>query len=44
LVMNRLPVVFHHLGAPRLKNIARPVHVFLVELVKSRSVDTTNYP
>jgi TolB-like protein/Tfp pilus assembly protein PilF len=30
-VMNRLPVTFHHLGAPVMKNITRTVHVYSVE-------------
>ncbi len=30
-VTNRLPVAFHDLGTPPLKNIARPVRVFAVE-------------
>lgn len=32
-VMNRLPVQFHDLGTPPMKNIARPVQVFRVEWV-----------
>ncbi len=43
-VLNRLPVVFHHLGAPPMKNIARPVHVFLVEWIESGIVQSTTYP
>jgi adenylate cyclase len=43
-VLNRLPVVFHHLGAPPMKNIARPVHVFLVEWIESGAVGSTPYP
>ena len=30
-VMNRLPLKFHHLGAPVMKNIMRTVHVYSVE-------------
>ena len=30
-VMNRLPLTFHHLGAPAMKNITRTVHVYSVE-------------
>ena len=30
-VMNRLPLTFHHLGAPVMKNITRTVHVYSVE-------------
>jgi TolB-like protein/class 3 adenylate cyclase/Tfp pilus assembly protein PilF len=30
-VMNRLPLKFHHLGAPVMKNITRTVHVYSVE-------------
>jgi adenylate cyclase len=30
-VMNRLPLIFHHLGTPVMKNIARIVHVYSVE-------------
>lgn len=33
-VAGRLPVTFHDLGTPPLKNIARPVRVFAVELSK----------
>jgi adenylate cyclase len=43
-VLNRLPVVFHHLGAPPMKNIARPVHVFLVEWIESGAIGSTPYP
>ena len=30
-VMNRLPLTFHHLGTPVMKNIMRTVHVYSVE-------------
>ena len=30
-VINRLPLTFHHLGAPAMKNIMRTVHVYSVE-------------
>jgi len=30
-VMNRLPLTFHHLGTPVMKNITRTVHVYSVE-------------
>ncbi|MCP3398040.1 adenylate/guanylate cyclase domain-containing protein [Bradyrhizobium sp. CCGB20] len=30
-VINRLPLTFHHLGAPVMKNIMRTVHVYSVE-------------
>lgn len=43
-VLNRLPVVFHHLGAPPMKNIARQVHVFLVEWIESDTVENTTHP
>src|SRR5258705_3272714 len=32
-VMNRLPVAFHDLGMPSLKNIVRPVRVFAIEWI-----------
>jgi adenylate cyclase len=43
-VLNRLPVVFHHLGAPPMKNIARQVHVFLVEWIEGGTVENTTHP
>lgn len=33
-IMNRLPVVFHDLGTPPMKNINRPIRVFSVEWVE----------
>ena len=34
-VMNRLPVAFHDLGTPPMKNIVRPIRVFAVEWTDS---------
>ena len=35
-VTNRLPLVFHDLGSPPLKNINRPVRVFAIEWVEGK--------
>ena len=35
-VINRLPVVFHDLGTPPMKNINRPIRVFAVEWVEEK--------
>src|SRR5262245_436298 len=35
-VTNRLPVVFHDLGTPPMKNINRPVRVFAIEWVEGK--------
>jgi len=37
-VMNRLPVAFHDLGMPSLKNIVRPVRVFAIEWIGGQVV------
>ena len=43
-VNNRLPVVFHDLGTPPLKNISRPVRVFTVEWVEEGKSASTLQP
>lgn len=43
-VMNRLPVAFHDLGVPPMKNIVRPVRVFLVEWIESGKTELASYP
>ena len=43
-VMNRLPVVFHDLGMPPMKNINRPVRVFAVEWVEGGKSDLVVQP
>src|SRR5260221_3018388 len=37
-VMNRLPLVFHDLGMPSLKNIVRPVRVFAIEWIGGQGI------
>jgi adenylate cyclase len=43
-VMNRLPVAFHDLGTPPMKNINRPVRVFAVEWVEGGKSDIIVQP
>src|SRR6516165_5392473 len=43
-VMNRLPLTFHHLGMPPMKNINRPVRVFAVEWVEGGKSDLVVQP
>jgi adenylate cyclase len=43
-VNTRLAVTFHDLGTPRLKNIARQVHVFAVEWVETGARDAADQP
>jgi adenylate cyclase len=43
-VMNRLPVVFHDLGTPPMKNINRPIRVFAVEWVEGGKSDLVVQP
>jgi TolB-like protein/class 3 adenylate cyclase len=43
-VASRLPVRFHDLGAPPLKNIMRPVHVFAVEWLSSETREPLEQP
>jgi adenylate cyclase len=43
-VMNRLPLVFHDLGMPSMKNINRPVRVFAVEWVEGGKSDLVVQP
>ncbi|QHP68115.1 adenylate/guanylate cyclase domain-containing protein [Bradyrhizobium sp. LCT2] len=43
-VMNRLPVVFHDLGTPPMKNINRAVRVFAVEWVEGGKSDLLAQP
>jgi len=43
-VANRLPVAFHDLGTPPLKNISRPIHVFTVEWVEEGKGVSTPQP
>ena len=43
-VMNRLPLVFHDLGMPPMKNINRPVRVFAVEWVEGGKSDLVVQP
>jgi TolB-like protein/class 3 adenylate cyclase len=42
-VVNRIPVVFHDLGTPPMKNINRPVRVFAIEWVENGKSDTQPY-
>lgn len=44
LVGNRLPVTFHDLGTPKLKNIDRMVQVYAVDWARNGSPDTLQYP
>jgi adenylate cyclase len=43
-VLNRLPVVFHDLGTPPMKNINRPVRVYAVEWVEGGKSDLIVQP
>jgi TolB-like protein/class 3 adenylate cyclase len=43
-VINRLPLAFHDLGTPPLKNIIRPVHVFAVEWIEGAKGDAVAQP
>jgi TolB-like protein/Tfp pilus assembly protein PilF len=43
-VMSRLPLVFHDLGMPPMKNINRPVRVFVVEWVEGGKSDLVAQP
>lgn len=43
-VTNRLPVVFHDLGTPPMKNINRPIRVFAVEWVEGGKSDLVVQP
>jgi adenylate cyclase len=43
-VINRLPLVFHDLGMPPMKNINRPVRVFAVEWVEGGKSDLVVQP
>jgi len=43
-VTNRIPVVFHDLGTPPMKNISRPIRVFSVEWVEGGKIDLTTQP
>lgn len=43
-VMNRLPVVFHDLGTPPMKNINRAVRVFAIEWVEGGKSDLLAQP
>ena len=43
-VANRLSVVFHDLGSPPLKNIIRPIRVFIVEWVEEGKSASTLQP
>jgi adenylate cyclase len=43
-VMNRLPLTFHHLGAPLMKNITRTVHVYSVEWTEGDRGDPIAQP
>jgi adenylate cyclase len=43
-VSNRLPVIFHDLGTPPLKNIVRPVHVLAVEWSESGAPNAADQP
>jgi len=42
-VTNRLPVVFHDLGTPPMKNINRPIRVFAIEWVEGDKSDSQPY-
>lgn len=43
-VMNRIPVVFHDLGTPPMKNINRPIRVFAIEWVENGKSDLVTQP
>ena len=43
-VINRLPLIFHHLGAPVMKNIARTIYVYSVEWSESDRGDPIAQP
>lgn len=43
-VMNRLPVAFHDLGTPPMKNISRPVRVYAVEWIEGKKSDLIVQP
>ena len=43
-VINRLPVVFHDLGTPPMKNINRPIRVFAVEWTEEKKSDLIVQP
>ena len=43
-VTNRLPVVFHDLGTPPMKNINRPIRVFAIEWVEGGKSDPLTQP
>ena len=43
-VTNRIPVVFHDLGTPPMKNINRPIRVFAVEWVEGGKSDPLTQP
>ena len=43
-VINRLPVVFHDLGTPPMKNINRPIRVFAVDWVEGGKSDLVVQP
>jgi adenylate cyclase len=43
-VMNRIPVVFHDLGTPPMKNISRPIRVFAIEWAEGGKSDLITQP
>ena len=43
-VINRIPVVFHDLGTPPMKNIDRPIRVFAIEWVEGRKSNLITQP
>jgi adenylate cyclase len=43
-VINRLPVVFHDLGTPPMKNINRPIRVFAVEWTEEKKTKLVVQP
>ena len=43
-VMNRIPVVFHDLGTPPMKNINRPIRVFAIEWIEDGKSDLITQP
>jgi TolB-like protein/tetratricopeptide (TPR) repeat protein len=43
-VLNRLPVAFHDLGTPPMKNINRPVRVYMVEWIEGGKSDLIVQP
>jgi adenylate cyclase len=43
-VMNRIPVVFHDLGTPPMKNIGRPIRVFAIEWAEGGKGDLITQP